>query len=70
VSNKHKKITVLLDPAEFAQFDRFCSEHGFKKSTLLVRLLREFLEREAATQDGPMPLFERKVATRHSIQDS
>lgn len=56
--NKQKKITVLLEQKEFDEFDQFCQEHGFKKSTLLVRLLREFLEREAMAKDGPMPLFD------------
>lgn len=59
MSNKQKKITVLLDQEEFDEFDQFCREHGFKKSTLLVRLLKEFLEREAMAKDGPMPLFDR-----------
>lgn len=57
MSTKQKKIT-LLAPGEFKQFDRFCRERGFKKSTLLVRLLREFLEREALERDGPLPLFD------------
>jgi hypothetical protein len=59
VSNKHKKITVLLDQAEFSKFDQFCYENGFKKSTLLVRLLREFLEREALAKNEPLPHFDR-----------
>lgn len=58
MSTKQKKITVLLDPAEFEQFDRFCRERGFKKSTLLVRLIRDFLDRETRESEGPMPLFD------------
>lgn len=65
MSNKQKKITVLLDQHEFEEFDRFCHDYGFKKSTLLVRLLREFLEREAMAKDGPMPLFDTAKEQRH-----
>ncbi len=44
---KRKKITVLMGEAEFEKFDLFCQKRGFKKSTLLVWLLREFLKKEA-----------------------
>ena len=67
MSQKQKKITVLLDESEFVQFDRFCIEHGFKKSTLLVRLLREFLDREDPSR-GQMPLFEQRRMSRHANQ--
>jgi hypothetical protein len=64
VSSKPKKITVLLDSVEFSQFDQFCREHGFKKSTLLAKLLREFLERETAGRKDDLPLFERSPGTQ------
>lgn len=70
MSSKAKKITVLLEPEEFAEFDRFCLEHGFKKSTLLVRLLRDFLQREAIASDGPMPLFENLDSRQRGIKES
>lgn len=60
MSAKSKKITVLLDTDEFVRFDRFCRDHGFKKSTLLVRLLREFLERESLSQEVELPLFDQQ----------
>ncbi len=50
-----KKITVLLDEADFYRFDQFCRDRGFKKSTLLVRLIREFMDREFQED---MPLFD------------
>ena len=40
------KITVLLDDAEFERFDNYCRERGFKKSTLIARLIRNFLDME------------------------
>jgi hypothetical protein len=65
MTEKSKKITVLLEPSEFQQFDRFCRVQGFKKSTLLVRLIREFLDRELAEEDGPRPLLDQKAIDRN-----
>ena len=41
---ERKKITVLLDPDEGARFEAYCEEWGFKKSTLIARLVREHLD--------------------------
>lgn len=62
--NKQKKITVLLDQQEFDKFDQFCREQGFKKSTLLVRLLKEFLAREARAQVNSEQHFNRPQKRR------
>ncbi len=43
---KQSKITVLLDADGFDRFERFCDLQGFKKSTLIARLIREHLDRE------------------------
>lgn len=43
---KPAKITVLLDDEEFARFDAYCRERGYKKSTLIARLIRQFLDLE------------------------
>jgi hypothetical protein len=40
------KITVLLNEDEFARFDTYCRERAYKKSTLIARLIRQFLELE------------------------
>jgi hypothetical protein len=40
------KITVLLQDDEFDRFDRYCRERGYKKSTLIARLIRQYLELE------------------------
>jgi hypothetical protein len=39
-----RKVTVLLSDAEFHAFDRYCMANGFKKSTLIARLIRAHLE--------------------------
>jgi len=33
-----------LDPGEAERFERYCEERGFKKSTLIARLVRENLD--------------------------
>jgi hypothetical protein len=40
------KITVLLSEEEFDRFDAYCRERGYKKSTLIARLIRQYLELE------------------------
>jgi len=40
---RQRKISVLLSEQEFQQLDKFCELNGYKKSTLVVRLLREFI---------------------------
>jgi len=41
--DKHRKVSVLLTELEFQKLDRLCQMNGYKKSTLIARLLREFL---------------------------
>jgi hypothetical protein len=43
IQKQRKQITVLLDPREAERFERYCEERGFKKSTLIARLVREHL---------------------------
>ena len=44
MSRKRVKISVLLDSKEFDRFDVYCQERGFKKSTLIARLIRDHLK--------------------------
>jgi len=39
-----RKITVLLPDDRFDSFEVYCRKNGFKKSTLIARLIREHLE--------------------------
>jgi len=41
-----KSITVKLEEDIYKEFDRFCCEKGYKKSGLLVFLLKEHLKKE------------------------
>ena len=41
------KISVVLTAEEFERFDAYCTEKGFKKSTLIARLIREHMDSES-----------------------
>jgi hypothetical protein len=45
---KRKVVTVLLSEDQFSRFTAFCDSKGYKKSTLIVRLIREYLDSEGA----------------------
>lgn len=51
---KHVKITVLLQPDEFDRFDAFCKEMGYKKSPLVARLIRDYLNNESGNNQISM----------------
>jgi metal-responsive CopG/Arc/MetJ family transcriptional regulator len=44
---RRKKVSVLLDEAEYEKFEFFCRDRGYKKSTLISKLIRDLL-----TSDG------------------
>lgn len=52
------KVTVLLPDAEFFRLDKYCERRGFKKSTLIARLIRDHLDEElsrAPLKEAPLP---------------
>lgn len=46
MAEQSAKISVLLEPAEASRFDAYCRSRGFKKSTLIARLIRDHLDSE------------------------
>ena len=52
MDRKRAKISVLLDSEEFERFDAYCQERGFKKSTLIARLIREHLDESKYDEQG------------------
>jgi len=48
------KISVLLDDDESARFDAYCASQGYKKSTLIVRLIKEHLDKEGFPFQGSL----------------
>jgi hypothetical protein len=53
---KCNKVTVLLDEEEFERFRCYCDGRGFKKSTLIARLIREHLDSERFAIQAELPL--------------
>jgi hypothetical protein len=44
------RIQVLMPREDADRFEAYCRERGFKKSTLIARLIREHLAEEHFTQ--------------------
>lgn len=40
------RVQVLMPKAEAERFDAWCREKGYKKSPLIARLVREYLDNE------------------------
>lgn len=40
------RVQVLMRPSEAERFERYCTQRGYKKSTLIARLIRDHLDRE------------------------
>lgn len=40
------RVQVLMSDQDAGRFDAYCAAMGFKKSTLIARLIREHLDRE------------------------
>jgi hypothetical protein len=60
------KISVLLGDVEEERFTAYCREKGFKKSTLVVRLIREHLDREGYASQRSLELGGNNEATQNS----
>ena len=63
------KISVLMPESDAANFEAYCEERGYKKSTLIVRLIREHLEREGyPLQHSLLNPKQNKLSPRHPEQ--
>ena len=49
------KISVLLSDAEYERLDVYCRDRGYKKSTLVARLIRQYLDMEGYGGQAPAP---------------
>jgi hypothetical protein len=56
VNRKNTKITVILQAEEFDRFDTYCQEQGFKKSTLIARLIRDHLDAASHRLQRELPI--------------
>ncbi|MFT0850326.1 hypothetical protein VRY85_06030 [Achromobacter sp. F4_2707] len=60
-----KKISVLVPDPEARRFEAFCNDRGHKKSTLIVRLIKEHMDREQYPfQESLLPPVSRKIRTQ------
>lgn len=59
---REARITVLLTDVEMARFRAYCDQKGFKKSTLIARLIREHLDGQGFTYQAQLPLEGRENA--------
>lgn len=50
------RISVILPEPEARRFQAYCDQNGFKKSTLICRLIREHLENENFALQAEMKL--------------
>ncbi len=64
LAKKRNKITVLLDPEEYERFEAYCEARGFKKSTLICRLIREHLDAQGFRLQRQLPLGTRTEGSR------
>ena len=55
MADKRNKVTVLLSLEEFERFRNYCDGRGFKKSTLIARLIREHLDAENFAMQVELP---------------
>ena len=51
------KISVLLSDVEYARLDAYCHDRGYKKSTLVARLIRQYLDMEGYGGQPPSPFM-------------
>jgi hypothetical protein len=70
VENVHmedkNKISVVLSAEGFERFDAYCTEKGFKKSTLIARLIREHMDREGFRIQGTLSTGQQQPAATKS----
>jgi hypothetical protein len=50
------KVTVLLTRDEFERLTAYCDQKGFKKSTLIARLVRDHLDGENFVVQKTLPM--------------
>src|SRR5689334_10970341 len=63
---RHVKVTVILSEEEFARLDAYCRERAYKKSTLISRLIRQFLDLEGFQMRRESP-FEKMGRGRYRV---
>lgn len=52
---RQSKVSVLLTEEELDRLERYCLELGYKKSTLIARLIRDHLNAEQLRSEAERP---------------
>ena len=60
------RIQVLLNHPDAERFERFCEQHGHKKSTLIARLVRDHLDREGFAVQREF--FKESIRNKESVR--
>lgn len=59
------RISVILAEPDAERFQAYCDQNGFKKSTLICRLIREHLENENFALQAEMKLDHQAGDRKH-----
>jgi hypothetical protein len=46
-----RKVSVLLAGSDYDRFESFCKQQGFKKSTLVAKLIRDYLQKDVSIRE-------------------
>lgn len=55
------KVSVLLSPQDAARLESYCTDSGHKKSTLIAKLVRDYLDAKAAPEAATRALHRRST---------
>jgi len=58
------RVTVLLGDEEAKVFNAYCTKHGFKKSTLIGRLIRDHIEQSGFQLQKEMFVQEKEGSSK------
>ena len=61
------KVSVILPDDDAARFEHYCKTKGYKKSTLIVRLIREHIDGEQFDMQRPIYLNESLLDATNEI---
>jgi hypothetical protein len=56
MAERKVKISVVLPVQEFDRYEAYCAEKGYKKSTLIARLVRDHLDSASFQLQRRLPI--------------
>jgi hypothetical protein len=58
---RRKAINVILSPDDYRRFSTYCAQRGYKKSPLVARLIRDYLDSEKFAMQTELQLRPREL---------